>query len=264
MLPHLVGIYGWMKVNLTIRWNYRKILSYRFIRGSGLEIGALHRPLPVLKKVQVRNLDLATREENVRKFHAIDPVTIAETDTIENGFELASFQDASQDFLIANHVLEHAANPVQVLLNWSRVLKPDGILFVAVPIHDGCFDRGRTVTSSQHMFEDYELCKNGNMEAFNIRNRTHYEEWVTISKPNIMVDHNEKYIRPASEEQVKEIESMWKESAEIHFHTFSMSSIEQFMSEHTLLIDSSLELLKVTHNWNEIICLLRKGEDQNP
>jgi len=43
------------------------------------------------------------------------------------------FKDNSMDFIIALHILEHCAEPVFVLKEWLRVLKPGGKLGVVVP-----------------------------------------------------------------------------------------------------------------------------------
>lgn len=43
------------------------------------------------------------------------------------------FKDNSIDFIIALHILEHCAEPVLVLHEWLRVLKPGGKLGVVIP-----------------------------------------------------------------------------------------------------------------------------------
>lgn len=43
------------------------------------------------------------------------------------------FSDASFDYVLCNAVLEHVANPVFVLREIQRVLKPGGVVYVGVP-----------------------------------------------------------------------------------------------------------------------------------
>jgi SAM-dependent methyltransferase len=43
------------------------------------------------------------------------------------------FKDDSIDYIIALHILEHCAEPVSVLREWLRVLKPGGKLGVVIP-----------------------------------------------------------------------------------------------------------------------------------
>jgi len=50
--------------------------------------------------------------------------------------EKLPFADGRLDFVISNHMLEHAGDPVQVLREWRRVLKPGGIMAFTAPA--GC------------------------------------------------------------------------------------------------------------------------------
>jgi ubiquinone/menaquinone biosynthesis C-methylase UbiE len=60
------------------------------------------------------------------------------------------------DFVLASHVLEHIANPIQALIEWIRVLKNTGVLILILPHMDGTFDRKRNVTTLTHLIEDYK------------------------------------------------------------------------------------------------------------
>jgi SAM-dependent methyltransferase len=63
---------------------------------------------------------------------------------------------ASYDFVLSSHMLEHSANPVKVLAEWRRVVKPGGTLVVILPHRDATFDHRRPVTTIQHLLEDFE------------------------------------------------------------------------------------------------------------
>lgn len=63
---------------------------------------------------------------------------------------------ASYDFVLSSHMLEHSANPVKVLGEWRRVVKPNGTLVVLLPHRDATFDHRRPVTTIQHLMEDFE------------------------------------------------------------------------------------------------------------
>ena len=48
-----------------------------------------------------------------------------------------SYPDNSFDRLIATHVLEHLPNPVEVLREWDRVVRPGGIISIVLPCDPG-------------------------------------------------------------------------------------------------------------------------------
>lgn len=55
---------------------------------------------------------------------------------IEDATKL-SFENNTFDRVIATHILEHVQNPHEVLLEWTRVLKPGGILTIVLPCDPG-------------------------------------------------------------------------------------------------------------------------------
>jgi SAM-dependent methyltransferase len=64
--------------------------------------------------------------------------------------------DVSYDFLLSSHMLEHSANPLRALHEWSRVLKPNGTLLLVLPHKEGTFDHQRPVTPLEHLVQDFE------------------------------------------------------------------------------------------------------------
>ncbi len=60
------------------------------------------------------------------------------------------------DFLLSSHAIEHCANPLKALAEWSRVLKPGGFLVLIVPHRDGAFDHRRPLSTLAHLVDDYE------------------------------------------------------------------------------------------------------------
>lgn len=63
----------------------------------------------------------------------------------------------SYDFVLSSHMLEHSANPLAVLNEWRRLLRPGGMLLLVVPHRDGTFDHRRPVTLLSHLIEDFAL-----------------------------------------------------------------------------------------------------------
>jgi SAM-dependent methyltransferase len=64
--------------------------------------------------------------------------------------------DASCDFVLSSHVLEHIANPLRALREWHRVLRLGGHLFMLLPHGARTFDRRRAVTEWSHLMADFE------------------------------------------------------------------------------------------------------------
>jgi len=241
-------------------YRVREKLAGIYLRGEGVEIGALHLPLRVPPNVRVRYVDLASREENIRRHPDLPGDRIVETDHVDDGFELSIVGQCSNDFVIANHVLEHAPNPFQVLLNWCRVLKPGGVLFISIPLAEKCFDRGRPITTLQHLLEDFRNCRDGNIGAFEDSNRNHYREWLSISEPAILRARGEQVGRKTPAQLEAEVDSFSVQSKEIHFHTFSKDSFRLFLEYFVQHVDPSyvLKELCASRGNRECVAILQK------
>jgi ubiquinone/menaquinone biosynthesis C-methylase UbiE len=242
-------------------YKVREKLATLHLRGEGIEIGALHLPLKTPRDVKVKYVDIATREENIRRFPEVDSSRIVHTDYLEDGFEIKSVPDSSQDFLIANHVLEHSDNPFKVLLNWSRVLKPGGIMMITVPIAARCFDRNRQKTSLEHLVDDYLLNEDGEVAAFRQKNREHYEEWYRTSAPIVARMRGK-----VEKEQSGTNGSEWLEDlqgadyGDIHFHTFSMESFASFADCFASRIAGNFRVveLRSSRGGSEVAAIVKK------
>ncbi len=63
--------------------------------------------------------------------------------------------DATYDFVLASHCLEHSANPIRCVREWLRVLKPGAPLLLLLPDQRFTFDHRRPVTAFEHLLDDY-------------------------------------------------------------------------------------------------------------
>ncbi len=149
----------------------REALARMYISGQGIEIGALHTPLPVPPGVTVRFVDRLSREDLYAHYPEIQGQNIVDVDVVDEGETLGSFPDASQDFVIANHFLEHCQDPLGTLANLVRVLRPQGVVFLTLPDHRISFDKDRPITSIEHIARDHR-------EGPEWSCRDHYREWV--------------------------------------------------------------------------------------
>jgi SAM-dependent methyltransferase len=67
--------------------------------------------------------------------------------------------DESVDFVISSHVLEHLFDPIGALLEWNRVVKRHGIIFMIVPHKERTFDKDRDRTPLSHLIDDFSSDK---------------------------------------------------------------------------------------------------------
>jgi SAM-dependent methyltransferase len=140
------------------------------LEGRGIEIGAFHSPLATGPRAKVRYVDAFPPEVSRRYFPEVTGAIVT-PDVIAPAGRLP-FGDASQDFVLASHLLEHVQDPLGVLKEWHRVLRPDGLLFLKLPDQRAEFDRARTRTQLSHLVLDHA-------DAGSRRERDlgHYREW---------------------------------------------------------------------------------------
>src|SRR5689334_21126181 len=128
-------------------------LAQEFCQGRGIEIGAASYSD---FGVDAWNLDLtpkplpAYRDEQLRHAGRIAPIHVVGLG------ETLPIRLNSQDFLLASHVLEHSPNPIGTLIEWDRVIRPGGVLFLIVPHKERTADRVRPRTSLAHVVEDFQ------------------------------------------------------------------------------------------------------------
>jgi len=145
----------------------------RALRGSGLEIGAFRGP-QLLPEGRVTYVDLLSRAEALRFYPEVPAhIPVVDPDVLAPAADLSVFPDCSQDFIVASHLLEHTEDPISALVEWHRVLKSDGLIYLGLPDMRDTFDRERTRTTLEHLIDDHrstpaELAQ---------RNLFHYREW---------------------------------------------------------------------------------------
>jgi SAM-dependent methyltransferase len=134
----------------------RAVLS-QWLRGTGIEIGGLHRPLRVPHADRVIYVDHLTREELRKVYSELADLDLVEVDVVGTAENLSAFDDASLDFVIANHLLEHLEYPVRALREFIRVLRPGGLILMALPDKRVTFDRNRQLTTTEHLVQEERM-----------------------------------------------------------------------------------------------------------
>ena len=129
-------------------------------RGLGLEIGPSIDP--VASKADGYNVhivDHLSQEELMDKYkgHNVQVMNIEPVDFIWRGGSLCDVLDDGQqyDWIIASHVVEHLPDLVRFLQDCQTILKPGGILSLAIPDKRFCFDYLRFPTSTGDLIQAF-------------------------------------------------------------------------------------------------------------
>lgn len=204
----------WSKSRSEKQFHARRAKLLKLLSGTGIEIGALHRPVQA-GHLTIQYVDRHTVAELREQYPELKKEPIVETDIVSDAEELKGIDDESQDFVIANHVIEHMRDPIRTLLAWQRVLKPGGRLYLAAPDKTTTFDSTRDLTPIAHLLEDYENpSRERDFEAFR-----EFAREVSCRVFNM---------RPLeeSDDLAKELE---EKDYSIHFHVWDDNSFKEFL-----------------------------------
>lgn len=136
----------------------------------GIEIAPWHSPLaPKREGYNCLTLDIFNTEElrersqNNELLSQSQLLNIEDVDIVGNATDLGGLIDnrnelGSYDYIVSSHNFEHLPNPIKFLQGCSRVLKPNGLISMAIPDKRGCFDyfRPHSITADfiEAFFED--------------------------------------------------------------------------------------------------------------
>jgi SAM-dependent methyltransferase len=215
-------------------------LAKRFLHGDGLEIGALHLPLPMPRGVRVRYVDRMTKDELIREYPELAGHALVDVDVVDDGERLATVADGSVDFVVANHFLEHTEDPIGTLRQHVRVLRPGGVLFLANPDPRATFDEHRPLTTIEHLARDHR-------EGPEISRDAHFEEWARLVEraPDAEVPARAAALREAS--------------YSIHFHVWTPAVFAELVRHCANEEAIPLELEALVPVQHEFIAVLRKA-----
>ena len=223
---------------LTTIHHTREAVASVFLRGEGIEIGALHQPLRVPEAARVKYVDRMAVPDLKVQYPELASLPLVPVDFIDNGETLATIASASQDFAIANHFLEHCQNPFQTLQNFFRVLRPRGVIFMAVPDKRYSFDAARPCTTIEHLTRDY-------VEGPEVSKRAHFEEWSRLVN---------KRTDPALVDE--EVQHLINIDYSIHFHVWGAAELLEFLIALRAYVSFEPELF--LRNGPETLFVLRK------
>jgi len=127
----------------------------------GVEIGPLDRPVVTRRMGQIRYVDHDTTEALRIKYadpaNHVDTSKIVDVDYVWGGKSLGDLLqgEAPIDYVLASHVIEHVPDFIGWLNEVKTILKPGGILSLAIPDKRRCFDYHRQLTKTADVVEAY-------------------------------------------------------------------------------------------------------------
>jgi SAM-dependent methyltransferase len=218
----------------------RTRIANRYLSGEGIEIGALHNPLPVPVSARVRYVDRLPVSELRAHYPELEHEPLVQVDLLDDGERLATIPDSTLDFVVANHFLEHTQDPVGTLLNAFRVLRPGGILYLAVPDKRHTFDRDRPVTPLDHVLRDFD-------EGAQVSRRDHFEEWARLVE------------RVPEDEVPRRAEQLMDRDYSIHYHVWTQQEMLELLTATRERINVQFDVELVEQIKHEVVFVLRKG-----
>jgi len=145
LAPLAVAVIALLRLRRVMR---KALLEYengpaRFCAGRGIEIGS----------GGVHHVKGSMLVDIVNDFSSAVPYAV---DYVADAHCLPKIESDSLDYVSASHVLEHLTNPIRAILEWMRILKPGGVLWLKIPDKRKTFDVKRERTALKHLIEDFE------------------------------------------------------------------------------------------------------------
>jgi SAM-dependent methyltransferase len=128
------------------------------LTGRVLELGPGTQPFPAPGADAVVYADRSIeggRDRNFPELVGLPPGPQAELDVDLDVDKLAAVDDGTFDAVVASHIVEHLADPVGLLAEAHRVLRPGGRLVLLLPDRHHTFDAGRAPTTLAHVLDEH-------------------------------------------------------------------------------------------------------------
>jgi SAM-dependent methyltransferase len=193
-------------------FDLREIAASR-LYGTGIEFGAGASPFAVPLDCQVRFADAFSYESLKAVMYPGQQVQdLVRPDYLTDIKTLSGIADASLDFIVASHVIEHTNNPIKALASCYRALKPGGSLLLVIPDMHKTFDHKREPTSLLHVIEDFAMPSRA-------RDLGHFEEF-----------YSKAFDMPAGANLQEYASQKHNEGGDIHYHSWTYPSFGKLVN----------------------------------
>lgn len=219
----------------------RLLLSGLNQNGLGLEIGPSHAPVaPKSEGFRVETLDYTDKNglSQVYTKMGIDTSRIEEVDHVWKGERYADLVGGTErfDWILASHVFEHVPDLLGTLKQCREVLKPGGILSIALPDHRNSFDHNRSPSSLASVIDAHlrgdKRPTAGSVAEFYLRfsRKGGHESWYPWHCGKIVRAH------PAQEARSRFARSLESEEyQDVHVWAFTPESFHSIITDLTAL-----------------------------
>jgi len=221
--------------------------------GDGLDLGPWHMPFetPNGRAILVDRYSVQEMRKVFSEFSIETAVELPNSDVVAN-FDLdglKEFDSDSQDFVIASHLLEHLFQPFLFLAEIHRILKPNGLVFIALPDKRFTFDHCRFSHTFNHYLQEMQ------------------KGWIPPD-----ADHIDDYISEVvgkSKDEISEYDRSVELARSFHVHVFSDSEFMRILRKMISKLNLSFEFIDGARsdsnsgNYEEFVLILRKmGPDE--
>lgn len=221
--------------------DWRIFLANKYLKGSGIEIGPAEHPLAVPHWAKVKYVDEISTQDLIKLYPYLKDHSLVNIDVVDDGQSLKKFKNNSQDFIIANHFLEHVIDPIKTINNFYRVLKPGGIIYMAVPDKRFTFDRHRPTTPISRLKAYYKnpvKAENG--------------KWSMFLESAELIEGKQ------GPEIKKRAQELYDQKFSIHFNVWSQHDLLDLLLYIIREYKLDLDFATVVKNQHEIIFILQK------
>ena len=235
------------------------LLKFIDLAGNGLEIGPLGYPTVSKSEANISYLDLKSRDQLVRESSPNDEVDrIPETDYLVASNDYGQYVADKFDYIIANHVLEHIPDLIRWLVTVSAMLKPNGVLFIALPDKKYTFDKYRQTSRLSHILNDY-YTEAQTISLEHVLEQVTYFDRSYLGEPVVI---SERLDRARMEKIISEGIQPWMVG--YHCHIFQSETVLDTIFKPLILMGYvDLDLIEFVPaegiNYGEMMMIFRKG-----
>lgn len=160
-----------LKRQASQRRSDRTNLARKYLKGTGVEVGALSRPV-LVPHAEISYYDRCSESELAALYpHQAD--SLRALDGIATLESLGPIKTASLNFVIACRVLEYSGNVLAAFHAMHRVLRKGGHAFLSITDKRLTADHHRPVTPLGHLAADFVHGPSGSWPG-------HLEEWAVF------------------------------------------------------------------------------------